>query len=224
MNLTILSDTHGMHRALKPLKGGDVLVHCGDSLSHGLFHELEDFLDWFRQQKYAFKVFVAGNHDRVFEASSSVAKGACEARGVWYLQDEAITLEGVKFYGSPWTPQFFNWSFMLERHELAAVWAKVPEDTDVLITHGPPYGHGDLAPGNRHVGCFALLERVFQVNPKIHCFGHIHSGHGVTKSDHVVRHVVQHVGRDGHVRTAFVNASVCDEMYRPVQAPWGLVV
>ena len=121
-----------------------------------------------------------------------------------YLEDEAATLDGVRFWGSPWQPRFYDWAFNLERgSEIRAKWDLIPAATDVLITHGPPLGHGDLTSGGKRVGCADLLDRIHQLRPTFHFFGHIHEGYGVT--------------RDGD--TTFVNASVCDLGYRPVRVP-----
>jgi Icc-related predicted phosphoesterase len=95
-----------------------------------------------------------------------------------YLEDEAVTIDGVRFYGSPWQPEFMDWAFNLPRGEaLAAVWAKIPVGVDVLVTHGPPAGIGDLVHG-RSTGCAELRRRLDEVAPALHMFGHIHEDGG----------------------------------------------
>ena len=92
-----------------------------------------------------------------------------------YLCDESLTLDGVKFYGSPWQPRFFDWAFNKDRGApLKAIWDKIPLDTDVLITHGPPHGILDLTFDKIKAGCEELLLAVQRIKPKVHVFGHIH--------------------------------------------------
>lgn len=123
-----------------------------------------------------------------------------------YLRNSAIDIEGVRFYGSPWQPRFMHWAFNLSRGEdLRRKWDFIPEDTDVLVTHGPPHGRLDLVPRDRagifeNTGCEELLLAVKRIRPKLHVFGHIHEGYGVTRES----------------GTTFVNACVCDAAYRPV--------
>lgn len=129
-----------------------------------------------------------------------------------YLEDESWnyydidTDQSLLVYGSPWQPEFYNWAFNLPREgpELWAKWDQIPNDTDILITHGPPHGHLD-APGGRHihVGCELLRDRVEALRPKIHVFGHIHGGAGYYFNGH----------------THFINASVLDERYTYANLP-----
>ena len=124
-----------------------------------------------------------------------------------YLQDQSVMIEDVKFYGSPYQPEFYNWAFNLPRGEkLKQKWGLIPKDTDVLITHGPPYGIGDFVPyrGGEFVGCKDLEETIITLpNLKAHIFGHIHCGYG-----HINKNFIQ-----------YVNASICDESYNPIQKP-----
>ncbi|MCL7421771.1 MAG: hypothetical protein M8364_12785 [Methylobacter sp.] len=121
-----------------------------------------------------------------------------------YLEDSGIEIDGVKFWGSPWQPFFCNWAFNLPRGpKLAAVWAKIPEDIDVLITHTPPYGILDKIDDGESVGCEDLSEALKRVKPKIHVFGHIHESYGVLEQD----------------GTIYVNASLNNGYYHLVNAP-----
>ncbi len=207
MRIVCMSDTHGMHRQVD-VPDGDVLVHAGDITAHGSQAEVGEFIRWLGEQPHKHKVFIPGNHDRSLETRRRQACLSDVPEGVHYLCDSAIELDRVKFYGSPWTPKFFNWAFMLDRHDMDLVWQHVPEDTDVLVTHGPPYGHGDLAPRGRHAGCVELLWLLSGVAdpPALHVFGHIHEGYGVTKSDAIPE-------------TTFVNAAICTGDYRPTNKP-----
>ena len=121
-----------------------------------------------------------------------------------YLMDEAVTVEGIRFWGSPWQPWFFDWAFNLQRGaEIRAKWDLIPLQTDVLVTHGPPVGHGDLTSRGDAAGCEDLMEVVRHVRPRLHIFGHIHEGYGVTEEDGI----------------AFFNASSCNLGDNPVNPP-----
>lgn len=199
LRLVCISDTHGLHREFT-MPEGDVLVCAGDLCSYGKVEEVASFGRWLRSLPYARKIVVAGNHDRPFERDRWGAAHAL-GEGVVYLQDDAHEYRGVKFYGSPWQPQFFDWSFNLPRGEpLARVWAKIPNDTDVLITHGPPHGILDQSLfQDARMGCEDLALRVKQVRPCVHVFGHNHGGYGTME-------------RDG---TTFVNAALLTDKYEP---------
>jgi Icc-related predicted phosphoesterase len=117
-----------------------------------------------------------------------------------YLQDQSVIIEGLKFYGSPWQPTFHNWAFNKDRGEkIKTEWDKIPSDTDVLITHGPPFGILDKTVDNEKVGCEELLLAVNRIKPKIHIFGHIHENYGEIKLN----------------GTHFINPSSCDYNYIP---------
>jgi Icc-related predicted phosphoesterase len=208
MIIVAISDTHGAHEKIK-VPDGDVLIHSGDFCRMGQPLEFREFVDWFASQDHPHKIFTCGNHDAPVAAFESYCRSAAKDLGIHFLLDEEVVIDGVKFYGSPWTPHFYDWHFMKNRgDELAEVWAKIPVDTDVLITHGPAYGHGDEVPGwhgLRRAGWIELLKRIKQVQPKVHFFGHIHEGYGRTVSDEMT--------------TTFVNAAIMDGDYKPVNTP-----
>lgn len=211
MKIVAISDTHCMHRKVE-VPEGDILVHAGDISGRGKWHTFVDFVQWMSEQSHKHKVFILGNHDGYShgECKKWIADKHPDAN-IHLLFEEEVVLEGLKFYGSPWTPEFCNWHFMRPRGKsIARKWDQIPEDVDVLVTHGPPYGHNDVAPPYmspqpRAVGCLELLKRVVVVKPKVHIFGHIHCGYGVTASD--------------EVGTIFVNASTCTEQYEPTNPP-----
>lgn len=177
MRLVLVSDTHGFHGEIS-IPEGDVLVHAGDfSYWDGGLEELREFNAFLGDLPHPHKILVAGNHDWCFERQEREARAA--VTNARYLQDEGAAIDGIRFYGSPWQPEFLNWAFNLPRGDaLTQKWARIPPDTDVLITHGPPFGIGDLARGSVHVGCEDLLARVRVVKPRLHVFGHIHEGRG----------------------------------------------
>lgn len=211
MRITFISDTHTKHRELSgQLPGGTLLLHAGDLMNSGRDpRDIYDFCSWFEKQDYMHKIFIAGNHDRMFETQpDEVMQIIHNYDDIFYLQDESIAIEGAKIYGSPWQPEFYNWAFNLPRRgeELERVWADIPEDIDILITHGPPQGHLDISgpPYNEgDLGCELLRVRVDQIKPKIHVFGHIHGSYGYKF----------------HNGTHFINAAVLTEQYQQLNAP-----
>jgi Icc-related predicted phosphoesterase len=125
-------------------------------------------------------VAIAGNHDFVFEqAPESVPAGLR-----WtYLQDGGAVIDGVRFWGSPWTPWFYDWAFNAPRDDadetfLEGLYDAVPGDTDVLVVHGPPAGFGDLTAGGARAGSRALLRLIDRIEPSLALFGHIHEDQG----------------------------------------------
>jgi Icc-related predicted phosphoesterase len=174
-------------------------------------HEIIEFSKWFHHLPgYKHKVMIAGNHDFGFEKLPEESREAvARYPNVIYLQDNMVNLDGIKIWGSPWQPKFYNWAFNLPKNgdELKSKWDMIPENVnlDILITHGPPFGHLDTVKGeSMNLGCELLAERLKIVKPKIHVFGHIHSGYGVKVSD----------------GTLFVNASVLNEQYIYTNEPF----
>lgn len=206
--LVIISDTHEKHDKIV-LPEGDVLIHCGDFTFQGVSWKVEQFATWMKAQDFKHKICIAGNHELSFGNAVKhrwqVIK-MIEDAGITYLQDSSTEIDGIKFYGSPWTPFFFNWQFNLPRGEpLANKWKEIPEDTNVLITHGPPWGILDQTSDNGSQGCEELAIRVKQLsNLKLHCFGHLHQDGGKT------------VEIDG---VKFVNAAICTDGYLPINPP-----
>lgn len=176
MKIIAISDTHGQHEKVK-IPEGDLLIHAGDLTEYGTEEEVKDFLRWFAKQPCTYKVFIAGNHDLFFEqANQNKYKifANLKAENVFYLQNSGITLEGIKIWGSPVTPYFLGMAFNKQRGEvIRKTWNKIPTDTDILITHSPPYGILDQG-----LGCEELLANVIQRKPKLHVFGHIHNAYG----------------------------------------------
>lgn len=186
MKITFISDTHNKHEQIErfQLPGGDLIVHCGDSTGRGSWEECRSFVRWFENlAQYKHKVMIAGNHDFLFERAPTMVPALFEVGpSIHYLQDSSVEVEGVKIYGSPWQPEFYNWAFNLPRNgpQLKAKWEAIPLDVDILITHGPRFGVLDQA-DNRRVGC-ELLHDVFEqraLKPKVHAFGHIHDSYGM---------------------------------------------
>ena len=203
MRLICLSDTHNRTDALS-VPDGDVLVVAGDFCGYGADYEVEKFHEFLADLPHKHKVAVAGNHDWPFTRVNSLAVENFK-KAFTYLEDSGCEIEGFKFWGSPWQPEFYNWAFNLPRGEaLAKKWRKIPTDTDVLITHGPPFGILDYTETGVSVGCEDLAAAVLhRIKPMAHIFGHIHNARGVEYRGH----------------TTFVNACICTERYRPDNQP-----
>lgn len=229
MRIVCISDTHGLHTIMEQFKSlpeGDILIHAGDCTNVGKPHEVTEFVHWFQNVKgFDTKIFIAGNHDFAFEKVNEphhngdfdwfknlMNEENLSQSDVVYLQDNEFVIESpefskpLKIYGSPWQPEFYNWAFNLPRNgwELELKWKDIPEDTDILITHGPPHGVRDFTPANLQVGCEILRFHVEnRIKPSIHVFGHIHQAYGAVQQD----------------ETMYVNASICTERYIPSNKP-----
>lgn len=185
--ITFISDTHTKHNHLtNDLPGGDILIHCGDISSRGYINEIKNFLEWFDGIKgYEYKIFIAGNHDFGFQDNPKECFELLKNySSITYLEDNSIIIDGIKIYGSPWQPRFHNWAFNVNRGwGIAQKWEKIPQDTDILITHGPLLGILDITNSNERVGCQDLYNKVMEINPKVHAFGHIHSARDIKQVD-----------------------------------------
>ena len=203
MRLVLISDTHGQHRKFA-IPEGDVLIHAGDFMYSGRYMmEISDFNDWLGSLPHKHKVVVAGNHDILFE-TPHVSRALLT--NATYLENSGAVIEGLKFWGSPVQPEFNDWAFNVKRgRDIKKYWDMIPDDTDVLITHGPPWGIRDrCVPGEtEHLGCKDLREAIVRVIPKLHVFGHIHGSHGECILG----------------PTRFVNAALLDERYQPTNEP-----
>jgi Icc-related predicted phosphoesterase len=205
MILTFISDTHSLHDRLPAIDAGDVLIHCGDFTGRGTLDDTLNFAEFMAAQPFTHKIVIAGNHDWCFEDKRrNIAEHILKEYGIIYLNDSCITIDGVRFWGSPIQPEFMNWAFNRERGaDIRQHWDKIPAATDVLITHGPAFGILDLCTHGERVGCEELLQTLQRVQPKIHAFGHIHEGYGILEQN----------------GTIFINASVLNERYQVRNPP-----
>lgn len=205
MRLVFISDLHNKLGQIDP-PPADVLCICGDLTINGTAEELIRFnADLGRiRHKYKYVVCIAGNHDRLLAEDYYHAKSLL-TNASHYLQDELVELDGVKFYGSPWTITFKHWYFMLNRGpQIRQKWDMVPDGVDVLLTHSPPYGIFDKAKDGTNVGCRDLFDKVMKIKPRIHAFGHVHE---------------DAPGEKNINGTLFINAVTCDLSFRPVNPP-----
>lgn len=205
MKLILISDTHNKHRWIKTneIPEGDVLIHAGDYSGRGSTEETKSFLDWFSNFHHKHKIFIAGNHDFFFEKKSQAEIDAILPDNIIYLNNSGFTIDGINFWGSPDQPIFFDWAFNKTEEELKETWSKIPSNTDVLITHSPPYGILDKTIRGKSVGCNHLMRQVEIIQPKVHVFGHIHESYGIFEKHN----------------TTFVNASLLNEKYYRVNEP-----
>lgn len=215
MKVWVISDTHTQHWSLIPPEV-DMVIHAGDMTNHKNpdinFNELMDFLDWYEKLPIKYKIFIAGNHDTSIQ-NNRIKRSDFIARGLIYLEHESVEIEGIKIFGSPYTPTFgVGWAFNKDRSKLDAYWREIPEDTDIIVTHGPPigimdhtYSNGRGTDGERikgsitSTGCRALLRHVERVEPKVHIFGHLHDEDDVSNAG---------TFKKSGEKTLFINASV----------------
>jgi len=226
------SDSHNRHKKIESqLTGGDFLLCAGDFSFHGYKSEYEDFIKWMgkMKSKYNHVITTCGNHEEEVETKHlEEFKKFCDQHGVIYLEDSGVELEGIKIWGSPVTPWFFDWGWNRSIRDDGMVyspprfggggavfkpvppikphWDKIPADINILITHGPPYGildelvFPDGTPKGEFVGCPHLLDKIQQLKElELHLFGHIHCQYGQ-------KHIY---GK------SFYNVSVCNELYYP---------
>lgn len=217
----VMSDTHTMHEkglSAGRVPRGDVFLHCGDFTNKGSLADVEAFARWVRALPHPEKVVIAGNHDLLLDpawpkpgkwgrpqsATDRERALAALREACVYLDESAYVTRrgGHRLFGSPWSPTFCDWAFNADRgHECRARWDRVPDACDVLLTHGPPLGRGDLCSGGNRAGCVDLLRTVQRrVRPAVSVAGHIHEGFGASF--------------DG--TTTYLNASSLDLRYRPV--------
>ena len=223
MKILFVSDTHERHNQMEDLPEADIFVHAGDFMNGGRSDiEIASFNHWLDSVpvKPENRLICAGNHDILFDKThkcsgpEEAGKARRMLRNGVYLEEEAITVKGIKFFFSPWSPEFYGWGFNAARgEEIKKHWDKIPLDTEILVTHGPPYGILDqITPTldspltSQHLGCEELYKKLPELKSlKIHVFGHIHGSRGTYQ---------QHT--NGVPKgPLFINASFLTERYRP---------
>lgn len=238
MKIDCCSDLHGHY---PELEGGDLLIVAGDLTARHTVKEYEKFIEWMCSQQYKFKVVIAGNHDPLLQSEEFFFDDHRfdEFFDFFYLCDSGTEFEyeeeveeehkfrgfisykvqkKLKIWGSPWTRVQPYWSpkvkafGCLTEEELAVKYDTIPDDVDILVTHCPPYGILDKTITDEYVGSCSLLEKIDQIKPRLHVFGHIHEGYGQL--------LYKHEGPN----TLCVNASIMDEQYNPVNKPIRVVL
>lgn len=196
MKITVISDTHGQHNLLTHLPEADMIIHCGDVSWAGTIDEVVDFINWFEALDCKYKIFIGGNHDNSLEGKSAERIQRLLPENCFYLANNGITIEGIKFWGVP----FFMSDEMNGKSQQLI--SEIPDDIDILITHRPPLGILSSSVGIDY-GCANLLQTVLKIMPHYHLFGHIHDAYGMETSQ----------------KTTFVNASVLDHTYKLCNNP-----
>ena len=180
MKIICISDTHNQHENLI-IPHGDMLIHAGDITSTGKREELIKFNDWLGLLPHQYKIVIAGNHDFYCEIYPQETKQILS--NAVYLNDTGITIEGLNIWGSPISPTFQDYAFMRNRGEnIRKHWELIPSNTDILITHCPPFEILDKTNSGKNEGCEDLLEIIqTRIKPQLHVFGHIHEAYGQTQ-------------------------------------------
>ena len=209
MKIVAIADQHGL---LPSIPACEVLLIAGDICpvtNHGLEFQANwldtDFRRWLRSLTHVQHIVgIAGNHDFIFERDPDLVPRDLP----WtYLQDSLAEVEGLRIWGTPWQPWFFDWAFNGRPEELKQKWALMPDALDVIVVHGPPRGYGDAVPrrgGVELTGCAHLLERIEEIKPRLVVYGHIHEGRGVYS----------------HGPTTLANVTLVNDGYEPIYQPW----
>ena len=214
MRIVAISDTHTYHRKIN-IPFADILIHCGDISYRGELDVMEDFINWLGELPHATKIVIGGNHDLTLdpfrlsnmyrEKYTPALLDMFKAKGINYLFEQELIIDGIKFFGTPFVPNLPQWSFCDKGENK---FLKVPDDVNVLITHGGPRGIRDWRKEHdnslTHFGSDFLRDRVKELKDlKINCFGHCHDAAGIEEIDGV----------------KYINASICDERYNPINPP-----
>lgn len=208
MKILHISDTHGYHELLKIPNDIDIIIHSGDfSNNHNVYineQETHNFLQWYSNLNIKYKILIAGNHDALAFKWSKKFKMLCKDMNIIYLEHNSIKIENINIFGSPYVPTFGNWYFMKNRSKLDKVWSTIPDNTDILITHGPPKGILDLSYNREHTleycGCSALKKHIInRIKPKFVLFGHVHN------NDDIINAGIMKLSK---LNTIFSNGSV----------------
>lgn len=225
LTVVCVSDSHSRKEWDKNIPPGDILIHCGDFTLWGDHHQIYEFVKQFTSLPHKYKILIAGNHDISMDTNKynkllpyyskkvgalfkkdpfMTKKLVTHNKNIIYLENESVEIEGYKFWGSPLTPIFFDNAFQYENDVLLKTWKSIPVNIDVLITHGPAYGHRDLAHSGTRAGCPLLeSEIVSRIKPKYHICGHIHEGYGIEEDS----------------GTTYINCCIVNRSYKCVHKP-----
>lgn len=225
-----ISDTHNHPLDAMNIPDADVIIHSGDATMRGTVPEVGKFARDFGQLKHKIKIFVAGNHDWLFQKEPYIARKLMEENGVTYLEDEAATIfrdgtlvthcitpgpDSVVVWGSPWQPEFCNWAFNVKRGpDIQAKWDLIPAGIDVLVTHGPPYGILDRAPRGFREEDWGEQELEFY-SERVGCHHLWETVKKIKPKVHVFGHIHADRGTMEQAGIKFINAAIMNENYDP---------
>lgn len=201
VKIVAISDTHRQHWKMT-IPDGDILLFCGDAELDS-FEALKDFNEWLGTLNFRYKVVIGGNHDFFTEKCNKEELNSFFTNAI-YLENDSVQIEGINIFGSPYSPKFNDWAWMLNSNQLEQIWELIPTNTNILITHTPPFGIlADTEFSAWPLGCPTLLKKIEYLKIPYHCFGHIHNGSG------------QLIKKDTH----FINCSMLDDYYKYVNEP-----
>jgi|LULS01.1.fsa_nt_gb Icc-related predicted phosphoesterase len=214
MKIIVVSDNHSDYSFETP--EGDLLIHAGDFSYRGTVSEIITFANWLSEQPHKHKLFIWGNHELV-EADESHYRNLIEERsGAICLHNREYEIDGLKFFGSSFTPIFGRWAFLMDDEQRKRYWENAPDDVDVLVTHGPPKNILDVVKGHEvepgklePLGCRHLRDYIERVKPKLMTFGHIHDSAG--------QMILKHW--DSLHDTICVNGALMNEKYKLTNKP-----
>lgn len=233
MRIIHISDTHSKHHLINwtsDLSNADMIIHSGDFTNVGEEKDLISFFDWFSKLPCKYKVCIAGNHDKSLDEkfwydkallhdghrnkikgcevwAPEIIKNFNAVENQYYLNHEAVTIEGIKIFGSPWSAAFHAdyWAFNALKNGIIAqkLYDQIPDDTGILITHGPSFGNLDRTMTGINCGDEILLEKILKIKPKFCLTGHIHEEYGQKTVDGIT----------------FINSSIMTLGYEPINLP-----
>lgn len=195
MKICLISDTHNRHTDYK-IEPCDLLIHAGDFTNMGHPREVYSFINWLNTVPAKNIAFIAGNHELSFDKLHSYYNDNLKndilrnlPPHIHYLEDSEIEIEGLKIYGTPWTPIFYYWAFNANDvnqcddnlPSLNDIFSRIPTGLDFLISHGPP---SDILDKNRqgdHCGSQSIKDHTLITAPKYMICGHIHEAAGSAK-------------------------------------------
>ena len=211
MRVVCMSDLHNewtggtlQAKDINALKGNLLLI-AGDIVSGtGNVAQYKSFAAWLGHLNFERIIAIPGNHDVLMEVDFDKSAGLfSHDPRVTFLDQETVEYRGLKIYGEPRQPAFYNWAYNVPRDRMKRVWDKVPKDTDILLTHGPPLGAGDLTLRGPRVGCEYQREWILKNEPRLVVHGHIHYSAGLYQLG----------------KTTVINAACVDENRNPTQSP-----
>lgn len=202
MRLALLSDTHEQHDKFI-IPECDVFIHAGDFTMNGRIDKIQEFNKWLSKVPAQHKLVIPGNHEVGWDAAGVFALQE-QISNAYVLVDSGITLNTIRFHGIPWTPTFgYGWAFNANPEKMKSVCDLIPNDVDVIISHGPPKAILDETLGGDFVGSPELLSIIHRIKPKLVVFGHIHEAYGTQEAE----------------GTAYANVSAVDFSYQPRPDP-----